>query len=89
MATDTPTSSQGATAAAAPAAAAARGGGLRPAAPGTPHCNCGTPMHPDHIEMHRGTLLERYACPRRRWWNFPMHPHSWMTPRDPVTHHHD
>jgi len=46
-------------------------------------------MHPDHVEKHRGLLLERYSCPRRAWWNFFLHPHSWMQPRDPVTHHHE
>jgi hypothetical protein len=55
-----------------------------PAPPLSPHCRCGTPMHPDHLEQHRGKLLERYSCPRRRWWNFMLHPHSWMEPREGI-----
>lgn len=48
------------------------------------HCRCGTPMHPDHVEMHHGKRLERYSCPRRRWWNAMWHPHAWMEPREGV-----
>ncbi|HET7459833.1 MAG TPA: hypothetical protein VFJ82_01245 [Longimicrobium sp.] len=59
--------------------------GSRHPAPATlPHCRCGTPLHPDHVEMHRGKLLERYSCPRRRWWNHLWHPHAWMEPREGV-----
>jgi hypothetical protein len=50
----------------------------------TPYCHCGTPLHPDHVEKHRGQLLERYSCPNRRWWNALWHPHAWMEPRDNV-----
>jgi hypothetical protein len=53
-----------------------------------PRCRCGVPMHPDHLEKHRGQRAERYTCPRRRWWNFFLHPHGWMEPRDPKTHGH-
>jgi len=50
----------------------------------TPYCRCGSPQHPDHVEKHRGRLLERYSCPNRRWWNALLHPHAWMEPRDPT-----
>ena len=53
-----------------------------------PHCRCGLPMHPDHVEEHRGERAERYTCPRRRWWNFWRHHHAWMKPRDANTHRH-
>jgi len=46
------------------------------------YCRCGHPLHPDHIEMHRGMKLERYSCPKRRWWNAYWHPHAWMEPRE-------
>ncbi|HSU14912.1 hypothetical protein [Longimicrobium sp.] len=71
--------------------AAARPGKAAPVGvpPTTPHCHCGHPMHPEHVEKRRGLMLERYCCPRRRWWNFMLHPHVWMQPRDPVTHHHN
>ena len=62
--------------------------GKHPApAPHAPHqlyCRCGTPMHPDHLEEHRGMELERYSCPNRRWWNAFWHPYSWMEPREGV-----
>ncbi|HKP76173.1 MAG TPA: hypothetical protein VJT67_11565 [Longimicrobiaceae bacterium] len=45
------------------------------------YCRCGHPLHPDHIEMHRGMKLERYSCPKLRWWNGHWHPHAWMEPR--------
>ena len=48
------------------------------------YCACGTPLHPDHVEKHRGLMLERYSCPRRRWWNATWHPHTWMEPREGV-----
>ena len=48
------------------------------------YCGCGHPMHPDHLEKRRGVMLERYSCPRRRWWNHLAHPHAWMEPRDGV-----
>lgn len=48
------------------------------------YCRCGHPLHPDHIEMHRGLKLERYSCPQRRWWNALWHPHAWMEPREGV-----
>jgi hypothetical protein len=92
MAKDSPTSSQkggAAPSASQGAAAIPVPRGPQPAPPSTPHCRCGTPMHPEHVEKHRGLLLERYSCPRRAWWNFFLHPHSWMQPRDPITHHHE
>jgi hypothetical protein len=46
------------------------------------YCGCGHPMHPDHLEERRGVMLERYTCPRRRWWNAWHHPHAWMAPRE-------
>jgi hypothetical protein len=55
-----------------------------PHPPHTPHCRCGTPMHPEHVEKHGGKTLERYCCPRRRWWNGMLHPHSYMEPREGV-----
>jgi hypothetical protein len=48
------------------------------------YCHCGHPLHPDHIEQHRGMTLERYSCPQRRWWNHLWHPHAWMEPREGV-----
>lgn len=48
------------------------------------YCRCGTPMHPNHLEKHRGMMLERYSCPNRRWWNAFWHPYTWMEPRDHV-----
>ncbi|MBV9109341.1 MAG: hypothetical protein JO306_08040 [Gemmatimonadetes bacterium] len=84
-----PASAAAATPAAADATAVSRAlprAGL--ATDSTPHCACGTPQHPDHVEKRHGITLERYDCPRRRWWNAWQHPHSWMPPRDPVTHHH-
>ena len=58
----------------------------KPAAASEPQCRCGHPMHPDHVEKHRGQLMERYSCPRRRWWNAWRHRHAWMEPRDTRTH---
>lgn len=55
-----------------------------PHAPHLLYCTCGTPMHPDHLEKHRGLMLERYGCPNRRWWNAMWHPHAWMEPRGGV-----
>jgi hypothetical protein len=55
--------------------------------PHAPHglvCSCATPLHPDHLEKRRGVMVERYTCPRRRWWNAWMHPHAWMEPREGV-----
>lgn len=49
------------------------------------YCRCGHPMHPDHLEHRHGMLLERYACPRRRWWNALWHPRAWLEPRDGVS----
>ena len=48
------------------------------------HCRCGTPMHPDHVETHNRQRMERYSCPKRRWWNGMWHPHAWMEPREGV-----
>lgn len=53
--------------------------------PHTPHCRCGTPLHPDHVEKHGGKMLERYDCPNRRWWNSMFHTRAWMEPRDGVS----
>ena len=49
------------------------------------YCRCGHPMHPDHLEEHHGMMLERYACPRRRWWNALWHPRAWLEPREGVS----
>jgi hypothetical protein len=48
------------------------------------YCGCAHPMHPDHLEKRRGIMMERYSCPRRRWWNHLAHPHAWMAPREGV-----
>jgi len=55
-----------------------------PDAPHQLYCRCGHPLHPDHLEKHRGIMLERYSCPQRRWWNAFWHPHAWMEPREDV-----
>jgi hypothetical protein len=52
--------------------------------PHIPHCRCGTPLHPEHLEKHRGVMLERYDCPNHRWWNSMFHTQTWMEPRDGV-----
>jgi hypothetical protein len=49
---------------------------------GFPVCRCGHPTHPDRLESRRGVMMERYSCPRRRWWNPWLHPNLWLTPRD-------
>jgi hypothetical protein len=49
---------------------------------GWPVCRCGHPMHPIRREKHQGNPMERFACPRRRWWNFYLHPYVWEAPRD-------
>jgi hypothetical protein len=46
-----------------------------------PICRCGHPMHPNKIELRRGVRLERYECPRQRWWNKWFHPYIWQPPR--------
>jgi hypothetical protein len=46
-----------------------------------PICRCGHPMHPNKIELRRGVRLERYECPRQRWWNKWWHPYIWQPPR--------
>jgi hypothetical protein len=48
------------------------------------YCRCGYPLHPDHIEQRHGKTMERYSCPERRWWNYWLHPHAWMGPREHV-----
>ena len=48
------------------------------------YCNCTHPLHPDHLEKRRGVMMERYTCPRRRWWNAWHHPHAWMAPREGI-----
>jgi hypothetical protein len=48
------------------------------------YCGCGHPLHPDHLEKRRGVMMERYTCPKRRWWNHLAHPHAWLAPRDGV-----
>jgi len=48
------------------------------------YCRCAHPMHPDHLEKRRGVMMERYSCPRERWWNTILHPHAWMAPREGV-----
>jgi hypothetical protein len=48
------------------------------------YCGCTHPMHPDHVEKRRGVMMERYSCPKRRWWNAWHHPHAWMAPREGV-----
>ncbi|HEV7588839.1 MAG TPA: hypothetical protein VGO40_12055 [Longimicrobium sp.] len=48
------------------------------------YCGCTHPMHPEHVEKRRGVMMERYSCPKRRWWNAWHHPHTWMAPRDNV-----
>jgi hypothetical protein len=47
-----------------------------------PICRCGHPMHPNKIELRRGVRLERYECPRQRWWNSWLHPYVWQPPRE-------
>jgi hypothetical protein len=47
-----------------------------------PICRCGHPMHPNKIELRRGVRLERYECPRQRWWNSFLHPYVWQPPRE-------
>jgi hypothetical protein len=56
----------------------------RPDAPHMVYCRCGTPMHPEHLETHRGQKVERYRCPNRKWWNGFWHPYAWMEPREGV-----
>jgi hypothetical protein len=46
-----------------------------------PVCRCSHPMHPHKVELRRGVPLERYKCPRRRWWNQWRHPNVWQPPR--------
>ena len=46
-----------------------------------PICRCGHPMHPNKIELRRGVQLERFECPRQRWWNMLLHPYAWLPPR--------
>jgi len=38
-------------------------------------------MHPNKIEVRRGVQLERFECPRQRWWNMLLHPYAWLPPR--------
>ena len=47
-----------------------------------PICRCGHPMHPNRIELRRGVRLERFECPRQRWWNGWLHPYVWQPPRE-------
>jgi hypothetical protein len=47
-----------------------------------PICRCTHPMHPARLEKRRGVLLERFKCPRRRWWNMWHHPYVWQPPRE-------
>ncbi|HEX5868998.1 MAG TPA: hypothetical protein VFY65_01210 [Longimicrobium sp.] len=46
-----------------------------------PVCRCSHPMHPHRVELRRGVKLERFSCPKRRWWNMWRHPHVWQPPR--------
>ncbi|HEX2208200.1 MAG TPA: hypothetical protein VHG93_11000 [Longimicrobium sp.] len=46
-----------------------------------PICRCTHPMHPHRVELRRGVKMERFACPRRRWWNQWWHPYVWQPPR--------
>lgn len=46
-----------------------------------PICRCTHPMHPHKVELRRGVKLERFKCPRRRWWNGLKHPDVWQPPR--------
>ena len=48
---------------------------------GWPVCRCGHPTHPSGIEKRRGILMERFECPKHRWWNAFMHPVVWQDPR--------
>ena len=47
-----------------------------------PVCRCGHPTHPHKLERRRGVMMERFVCPRRRWWNTWFHPAYWRAPRD-------
>jgi hypothetical protein len=49
---------------------------------GWPVCRCGHPMHPSGIEKRRGIPLERFECPKHRWWNVFWHPVVWQDPRE-------
>lgn len=49
---------------------------------GWPVCRCGHPMHPSRLETRRGIPMERFECPRHRWWNAWRHPVVWETPRE-------
>lgn len=58
---------------------------LQPAAghpSGFPMCRCGHPTHPHRLERRRGVMMERYVCPRQRWWNNWWHTDHWLPPRD-------
>lgn len=47
-----------------------------------PLCRCGHPMHPHRVELRRGVRMERFKCPRRRWWNPWFHPNAWQPARE-------
>jgi hypothetical protein len=47
-----------------------------------PICRCGHPMHPNRVELRRGVRLERFECPKQRWWNQWFHPYVWQPPRE-------
>ena len=67
-----------------PGAAAAAGAALPPTVDAHdqwPICRCGAPMHPNKVELRRGVRLERFECPRQRWWNAWLHPYAWLPPR--------
>jgi hypothetical protein len=49
--------------------------------PHWPMCRCSHPMHPHKVELRRGVKMERFTCPRRRWWNQWFHPNAWQAPR--------
>lgn len=48
---------------------------------GWPVCRCGHPMHPTRLETRRGIPMERFECPKHRWWNHFWHPVVWEAPR--------
>lgn len=62
-------------------AAAAQPPQMKPTGDHWPTCRCGHPMHPNKVELRRGVQLERFECPRQRWWNKWFHPYVWQPPR--------
>ena len=82
MAQDQSVGDSGGAAAPSAAAVAAAAAAAHRATEDTPHCKCGHPLHPDRPMKHRGVMMERYSCPRRRWWNGWWHPRAWMAARE-------